>query len=147
MADIRDHMYAADSRAGGGFNGSGSAHIEAVSNWTTDNLGAGDQHRIFRAAQDCFVSNFVLIADDLDSDGSPTITLDVGTDTDDDEFIAASTVGQGGGTELTNTASTGTATEAGFPLSEGDYVIISVNAAAATAQAGNTTVHFDVQFV
>ena len=147
MSNLRDHMYAADARNGGGFNGNGNATFICESNWGTGNLGAGDQHKLFQAAGACVVSNFRLVSEALDSHATPTLTLDVGTDTDDDEFIAASTVGQAGGTELTNTASTGTATEAGFPLADGEYIIISVKAAAATAAAGKTTVVFDCQFL
>jgi hypothetical protein len=144
MANLKDHMYAADPRNGGGLRGNGVATVTCVSNWGTDNLGINDQHKLFTAAGDCIVSNFRLKADAMDTHATPTLTLDVGTDSDDDEFIAASTVGQAGGTEVTNTASTGTATEAGFPIADGAEIIISCKAAAATAVAGSTTVVFDV---
>lgn len=147
MANLRDHQYAADGRAGGGFNGNGRNTFTCESNWGTDNLGTGDSHRVFKAAKACVVSNFRFVSEDLDTDDTPTLVFDVGTDTDDDEFIAATDVGQGGGTELTNTASTGTATEAGFPLAAGEYIIVTVSTGAATAAAGKTTLHFDAQFL
>ena len=144
MANLSNHQYADDPRPGSGYGNSANT-VVCESNWGTDNLGAGDQHIVFTAARDCYVSNFVFVADDLDAHATPTLTMDVGTDTDDDEFIAATTVAQAGGSEATNTASTGTATEPrGFPLAAGEQVIVSVNAAAATAQAGSTRLYFDV---
>lgn len=144
-SNLTDHQYAADARDPVGFNGNGLELVVCESNWGAANLTINSQHKLFKAAEACFVSDFSLVSDQLDTHATPTLTLDVGTDSDDDEFIAASTVGQTGGTELTNTASTGTATEAGFPLAAGEYIIISVKAAAATAAAGQTTVRFKCQ--
>lgn len=144
MANLTDHQYAADPRTGSGYGKQASTFV-CESNWGTDNLGVGDQHKVFTAARACYVSNFVLVSDQLDTNGSATLTLDVGTNTDDDEFIAASTIGQTGGSTATNTISTGTATEPrGFVLAADEEIIISVKAASATAAAGQTTLYFDV---
>lgn len=43
------------------------------------------------------ILDMVLAADDLDTNVSPAITLDVGDGTTADRFIAASTIAQGGG--------------------------------------------------
>jgi hypothetical protein len=147
-SNLTDHQYAADARDPVGFNGNGLEVVVCESNWGTANLTINSQHKLFKTAEACIVSDFSLVSDQLDTHATtPLLTLDVGTNTDDDEFIAASTIGQTGGTELTNTASTGTATEAGFPLAAGEYIIISVKAAAATPAAGKTTVRFKCQSV
>lgn len=44
-----------------------------------------------------------LSSTDLDTNGSPTIVLDVGDGDDTDRFIDGSTVGQTGGTQVNNT--------------------------------------------
>jgi hypothetical protein len=43
------------------------------------------------------IVGITLATTDLDTGGSPTITLDVGDDGDADRFVAASTIGQAGG--------------------------------------------------
>lgn len=43
------------------------------------------------------VLDVIVVVTDLDTNGTPTITLDVGYGDDPDYFIAASTVGQAGG--------------------------------------------------
>jgi hypothetical protein len=54
------------------------------------------------------VTDVTLATDDLDSNGTPAIVLEVGDDGDTDRFIAASTVAQAGGvTTLGNIAGFG----------------------------------------
>jgi hypothetical protein len=145
MANLPNHQYAGDARTPLGFGGSGAGHFFIKSDWGTDNLGAGDQQIVFKAAKACYVKNFALRSDDCDSHATPTLEWDVGTQTNDDEFITglSKTIGEAGGTTLTNTASTGTATEAGFLLAADDQIIVSVRTAAATPQAGSTYLSFD----
>ena len=73
---------------------------------------------------------------DLDSDGTPALTIDLGYDLstgtdDDDYFLANSTIGQAGGS----------AVSAAAPLyPQVTYTVqAKVEAAAATAQAGTAT--------
>jgi hypothetical protein len=142
--NLTDHQYCDGLRTGGGF-GQRESTVVIKEEWPAASLSINSQFRVFKANRACFVKNFVLATDQLDTHATPTLTIDVGTNTDDDEFIAASAVGQTGGTEATNTASSGTATEpAGFPLAAGEYVIISIKAAAATAAAGTVKLWFDV---
>lgn len=142
MANLRDHFFAADARSPFDTGGSGQGRITCKSEWGTDNLGSGDQHRVYKALRPCYVSNFALQADQLDSHVTPTITLDVGTQDDDNEFINASTIAQTGDVTLTNVVDESTVP--GFELAADDYIIVSLSAAAATAAAGNTYVSFDV---
>jgi hypothetical protein len=102
----------------------------------TDNLGAGDVWKFVRLDSDTVVLGATLIVDDLDSDGSAAVTIDLGYDLDsgtddDDYFLANSTIGQAGGS----------ATSAAAPLfATADYVVqAKVETAAATAQAGTAT--------
>ena len=75
-------------------------------------------------------------ADDLDTSGSPTITLNVGDAGDADRYFAASTVAQTGvaGTALAVTG-------LGCTVTEGNTAVrIAVAANAATSAAGNVRV-------
>lgn len=58
-------------------------------------LGALGTIEMVRVPPNCTVTDVILTTDDLDS--GTTLTLDVGYGTNDDYFIAASTVGQAGG--------------------------------------------------
>jgi hypothetical protein len=142
MSNLTDHQYAQDGRIAFGFGGSGEGHVIAKSEWGTANLTVNSEHRVFKCLKDCYVSNFSLKATAMDSHATPLLTIDVGTQDDDDEFISGATVGQAGGVELTNVVDE--STEAGFPLVAGDYIIVSVKAAAATPVAGTTFLRFDV---
>lgn len=53
------------------------------------------------------ITNVILKTADLDSGGSPSITLDVGDTGDTDRLIAAATIGQAGGTSSALVSSTG----------------------------------------
>lgn len=142
--NLDDHQYCDGLRTGSGF-GQGVSTVVVSSEWPAASLTINSQQRVFKVNRACFVKNFVLATDQLDTHATPTLTIDVGTNTDDDEFIAGSTVGQTGGTEATNTASSGTATEpAGFPLAADEYIIVSIKAAAATAAAGTIKLWFDI---
>jgi len=142
MTFLVAHQFADDARSPVGFGGSGSGRINIHTACGTDNLGAGDQQRVWLAAKACFVSNFALQASDMDTHATPALAIDVGTDTDDDEFISASAIAQTGDITLTNVVDESTV--AGFELAAGDYIIISIETAAATAAAGTTDLTFDV---
>lgn len=148
MVNLVDHQYAGDARVPFSFGGSGSGHVFIKTTWDTDNLNVGDQQIVWKCIRDCYVKNFALRSDDMDSHATPTLEWDVGTATpdSDDEFMdgASGTIGETGGTSLTNTSSTGTATEAGHLLLADNTIVISVLTAAATAVAGNTYLSFDV---
>lgn len=73
-----------------------------------------------------------LASDDLDTNGSPALTLNVGDVDDEDGFLVASTVGQAGGIARFN----GAYLVNGYTTTEGTPIKVQVGTAAATAAAG-----------
>ncbi len=141
MSDVKTHQYGSDARVPFGFGGSGSGRIKIVTDWAAANLTINDEAIVFKTDKACVVSNFALEGTDMDTHATPTLTFDVGIAADDDEFIAASDVGQAGTTSVTNAVDESTV--AGTVLAADGTIIISVKAAAATAAAGTTTLSFD----
>lgn len=83
------------------------------------------------------IVDVMLVTSDLDTNGAPTITLDVGTGDDVQHFIAASTVGQAGGV-----ARASAVTAQPLTLTQDDTVDVNVRAAPATgATTGTVTLH------
>jgi hypothetical protein len=78
------------------------------------------------------IVDLVLAADDLDTNGSPTLALDVGDGTLANRFVAAATVGRAGGvTRLDQPGG------AAFQYAGADVIAVKVQAAPATgASAG-----------
>jgi hypothetical protein len=74
-----------------------------------------------------------LVTTDLDTNGTPTITLDVGTGDATQYFIAASTVGQAGGI-----ARASAATAQPLTLTKNDTIDVTVRAAPATGATTGT---------
>ena len=150
MTNLVDHQLAGDARHPFSFGGAGSGPIVVKGDWGTANLTIDSQQKIYKFAKRGYVNQFAIKSDvSMDTHATtPMLTVDVGlydlsgTSTDDDEFMAAVTAAEMYAGHTTNTASTGTATEAGFDVDEGDIVIVSVKAAAATAVAGEITVSF-----
>ena len=141
--NLPDHQYAVDAnRPGSGF-GKVSSQVVIETNWAAANLTVDSQQRVWKCDRSCFVRGFVLTATDMDTHATPTLKFDVGTNSDDDEFIDAATVGQGGGSTDTNVVAV-TTEQWGFPLAADEYIIISVETAAATAAAGTTRLIFEV---
>lgn len=79
------------------------------------------------------VIDVMVVVSDLDTGGSPSITLDVGYGDDPDYFIAASTVGQAGGV-----ARASAATAQPLTLAKNDTIDITVKAAPATGATTGT---------
>ena len=145
--NLPNHQYAGDARVPFAFGGSGEGRVIIKSDWGTDNLTVNSEQKVWKCLKNCYVSNFALRVTDMDSHGTPTLEWDVGTDTDDDEFIAGTgtTFGETGGYSITNVVDESTVP--GFYLAAGEYIVISVHTAAATAAAGTTTLSFDVAYV
>jgi len=131
MANIQDHQYAEDARVD--FN---TGQVRINTDWGVTNLTINSQQRVFKAAKDGYVSNFALTSTDMDTNAIPTLTIDVGTEANDDAFMAAATSGQAGVSSIANVAER-------VLLAEGEYVIISIKAASATAAAGSTQLSFN----
>jgi hypothetical protein len=79
------------------------------------------------------VVDVTLVTTDLDTNGTPTITLDVGYGGDADYFIAASTIGQAGGI-----ARASAATAQPLTLESNDTIDVTVHAAPATGATTGT---------
>ncbi|MBC8642127.1 hypothetical protein IAG25_35570 [Caballeronia sp. EK] len=79
------------------------------------------------------IVDVTVVTPDLDSSGSPAVTLDVGYGVDPDYFIAASTVGQAGGV-----ARASAATALPLTLTADDTIDIVVKAAPATSATSGT---------
>ena len=81
------------------------------------------------------VVSTVLGTDDLDTNGSPTIVLDVGDDGDTDRFVDGATVGQAGGiTDTSDMAMTGF----GYTYTADNTIDVLVQAAPATGATSGT---------
>lgn len=87
------------------------------------------------------VFDVMIIVSDLDTNGAPAITLDVGYGTDPDYFIAASTIGQTGGVARTSAVTAATP----LVLTQNDTIDVLVKAAPATGVAG--TITMAIQYV
>ena len=143
MANVT-HQYAASNAFGAGPTPRGTDRLRTESfvlDIGTDNLGVGDLWKFCRFNSRTIIHSVRLEVTDLDSDGSPALTLDVGYDlasgTDDDDFwLGNSTIGQAGGAA--------NSTAEAFAPGEDFTLQAKVEAAAATAQAGRAvlTVEF-----
>lgn len=91
------------------------------------------------------VLNVILQTDDLDTNGSPAIVLDVGDGTNTDLYIDGSTIGQAGGIEYMNVN-----TALGNTYTSEDTIDILVQVAPATGATSGTltlTVIYDMQAI
>lgn len=130
------HQYAASNAFGAGPTPRGTDRLRTESfvlDISADNLGAGDLWKFCRFNDRTAIYEVRLEVDQLDTDGSATLTIDVGHDLetgtdDDDYFLANSTIGQAGGAESSTAV----------PLAPGEDFTLQakVEAAAATAAAG-----------
>lgn len=93
-----------------------------------------DRIRMVKVPKGATVIGAMLGADDLDTNGAPTITLDVGDDGTSDRFIAASTIGQTGAAPASAIVKAGF----GYAYPADDTIDILVKAAPATGAATGT---------
>jgi hypothetical protein len=146
MANVAHDRFAAASWQGNNdvFDAGPGMGVRAITiqlSIGTDNLGAGDLWKFIKLSKNTEVRAASLTVTDLDTNGSPAITLDLGYDldagTDDDDYwLANSTIGQAGGTAA-STANTFRPTD--------DYMVqVKVEAAAATAAAGTATLELEI---
>lgn len=101
-----------------------------------------DVVQMVKVPSGAIVTNVVLGADDLDTNGTPLIVLDVGDGSDTDRFIDGATSAQAGGTSA---ALAGTAGSFGYQYSADDTVDILVQVAPATGAVG--TVRLLVEYM
>lgn len=102
---------------------------------TTDELELADVIATMTIPKGALITDGYLATDDLDSNGTPLLTLEVGTTDDDDGYLAANTVGRAGGLARFD----GAELRDGTTLTADTRIDVKVGAAAATAQAGTVT--------
>lgn len=146
MATIT-HQYA-NSNVRTNFLGgqTGISYLSATVDLTAADIATGNVVEFFRLPADAVIVDGYLKADDLDSDGTPTVAINVGHDGSATAFLSASTVAQAGGTvqlgsglPLLPRDPTDPVTNANDPFSpaeEGTVVQAAFSTGAATAQAG-----------
>lgn len=105
----------------------------------TTALVVNDVIEMVRLPKGATVVDIILVTDDLDSDGTPAITLDVGYGGNDDYFLAASTIGQAGGIVRASAATA-------FPLTLTEEDTIDVHVDTAPDAGGVGTISLTVLY-
>lgn len=94
-----------------------------------------DVIQMFKVPSGATIHEVILGTDDLDTNGTPTVKLDVGDTTTANRFISASTVGQTGGVARMDQQG-----GVGFKYAADTMLQVKVNTAPATgASSGNVT--------
>lgn len=118
-----------------GYGQSGDCKVVFSTYELTAALAANDVIEMVRVPRGAVVTGVVLSTDDLDTNGTPTIVLDVGDGSDTDRFIDGATVGQAGGTtDASNLAIAGI----GYEYSAEDTIDVLVQAGPATGATSGT---------
>lgn len=102
---------------------------------TTDEV-TSNAVAVFRAPKGFIVTGVYLSLPDIDSNGSPTTSVKLGDSGDDDRFVAASNIGQAGGS-TTTLASTGLY----YEFTDDTDVLLTFATGSATAVAGTGTAY------
>lgn len=92
---------------------------------------AADIIQMVKVPKTATVYDTILVSTDIDTNGSPALTLHVGDGDDDDYYIASSTVGQAGGV-----ARSAAVTAKPKTYTVDDTIDVKVGVAAGTAAAG-----------
>lgn len=95
--------------------------------------------RVPRGAEMAFVQ---LDATDLDTNGSPTLTLEIGDAGDTDRLLAANTIGQTGAVPVGPTIA-----KTGFGYKYTDETLVTVRVAVAPATGAAGTIKYIVHYV
>lgn len=99
--------------------------------------GAGDIYRMIPIPAGARVVDWGLGADDIDSNGTPTVTLSLGDTSSSSRYVSASTIGQTGAAPVDAKLKTGY----GNLYSADDEIRITVGTGAATFAAGSVRCH------
>lgn len=114
---------------------SGNCKVVVAEYEITAALALNDVVQMVKVPAGAIVSNVVLSTDDLDTNGTPAIVLDVGDGGDTDRYIDGSTVGQAGGTTDSSSLAIG---GLGYTYTDEDTVDVLVQAAPATGASSGT---------
>lgn len=147
MASLNSTTYtnqaASKSPIPGGPAASGALVVQQVT-IAVPNTGAGtalnDTVGLFYVPKGAILRDFRFESDDLDSNGSPTITWDVGDSGSASRIIAISTISQAGGRDYA------ARTALGYQFTADTAIFATVHAAGATKAAGNiiATIEYDM---
>jgi hypothetical protein len=122
--------------------GGGSQEVVVYASYAlTAALAVSDVIQMVPVPAGAIITGVTLGATDLDTNGSPTIVLDVGDGADTDRLIDGATVGQSGGS-----SSTLTTTAFGYQYTAADTIDVLVQAGPATGAASGT-IHLVVRYV
>jgi hypothetical protein len=102
----------------------------------TGDLSVGKTTALFRVPAGFTVVNLLVNASDMDTNGTPTLTLSIGDAGSGTRFLNASTVGQAGTSSYTGLVGSGL----GFQYTTETEILLTATAGAATAAAGTITV-------
>lgn len=108
---------------------------------TGDGTAAGDIIEMVKVPKGAMILDMALSSEDIDTNATPTVTLDVGDGGDVDRFIDGTTIGQAGGIVRLGSGVVAAAIDGahGFVYTDDDTIDIKVVDAAATKAAGNIT--------
>lgn len=107
-------------------------------NLLTTDLALNAQTAVCRVPAGFVLQNYTLTVTDLDSNGAPTIQLQLGDSGSAARIMAANTVGQAGGT-VTMLAASGSY----YQFTDDTDILLTASTAAATAAAGTATVYLE----
>lgn len=99
--------------------------------------GAGDIYKMIPIPSGARVVDWGLGADDIDSNGSPAVTLSLGDSGSSTRYVSGSTIGQTGAAPVDAKLKTGY----GYQYTADDDIRITVGVAAATFAAGSVRCH------
>jgi len=98
---------------------------------------AGDVYKMIPIPSGARIVDWGMGADDIDSNGTPTVTLSLGDSGSSTRYVSASTIGQTGAAPVDAKLKTGY----GNLFSADDYIAITVGTGAATFAAGSVRCH------
>lgn len=100
-------------------------------------LALNDVIQMVKVPSGATILDMTLTSTDVDTNGTPTIVLDVGDGSDTDRFIDGTTIGQTGGTVRIGQGIT-TATHIGYNYTAEDTIDVLVQAGPATGAASGS---------
>lgn len=133
MADRND--YRQPQTGAQGFAGTMKTIGRVVSLATTD-LALNKTVAAFVVPKGFVVTGIIAVATDMDTNGTPTLTLSVGDAASGTRYLSASNIGQAG-TSTTTLAATGLL----YENTADTEIVITASAAAATAAAGTLSLY------
>jgi hypothetical protein len=134
MANFNSTLMAAGQRAA---PHAGGQAVTVYSELAITAAAAADTYRMIPIPAGARVIDWGLGADDIDTNGTPTVTLSLGDDQSGTRYVSASTIGQTGAAPVDAKLKTGY----GYVFPADGYIVITVGTGAATFAAGLVRCH------